>query len=127
MKPQPPISTLTDTPFPLPTLFRSPVPLGSVRHFSGVPKGFDQNGPLLRREALKYRHMSSPSLLALGHFASNLDAADMANGPCGTHRRAGTSLDRKSVVWGKRVSVRVDLGGRRIMKTKNKTTKETTE
>src|SRR3546814_10588523 len=30
-----------------------------------VPKGFDQNGPLLRREVSKYRHISSPSLLAL--------------------------------------------------------------
>src|SRR3546814_14273184 len=29
-------------------------------------------------------------------------------------------LDRKSVVWGKGVSVRVDLGGRRIIKKKNK-------
>src|SRR3546814_17837668 len=28
--------------------------------------------------------------------------------------------DRKSVVWGKSVSVRVDLGGRRIIKKKNK-------
>src|SRR3546814_17051545 len=30
-----------------------------------------------------------------------------------------TSEDRKSVVWGKSVSVRVDLGGRRIIKKKN--------
>src|SRR3546814_11447130 len=30
-------------------------------------------------------------------------------------------VDRKSVVWGKSVSVRVDLGGRRIIKKKNKT------
>src|SRR3546814_15162874 len=29
--------------------------------------------------------------------------------------------DRKSVVWGKSVSVRVDLGGRRIIKKKKKT------
>src|SRR3546814_12816136 len=28
----------------------------------------------------------------------------------------GLAVDRKSVVWGKSVSVRVDLGGRRIMK-----------
>src|SRR3546814_11354923 len=28
-------------------------------------------------------------------------------------------LDRKSVVWGKSVSVRVDLGGRRLIKKKN--------
>src|SRR3546814_18263201 len=31
-----------------------------------------------------------------------------------------TSLDRKSVVWGKSVSVRVDPGGRGIIKKKNK-------
>src|SRR3546814_15826310 len=30
------------------------------------------------------------------------------------------SKDRKSVVYGKRVSVRVDLGGRRIIKTKER-------
>src|SRR3546814_2902747 len=51
----------------------------------GVPKEFDQNGPLLRRDVLKYRHMSSPSLLALGHFASNLDDAAIEYGayrPC---------------------------------------------
>src|SRR3546814_9808759 len=29
---------------------------------------------------------------------------------------AGEGVDRKSVVWGKSVSVRVDLGGRRIIK-----------
>src|SRR3546814_5000848 len=33
--------------------------------------------------------------------------------------------DRKSVVWGKSVSVRLDLGGRRIIKTKN--TENTTQ
>src|SRR3546814_16981257 len=47
--------------------------------------------------------------------------------PCGSspdcrHRRSGPqypwSCDRKSVVWGKSVSVRVDLGGRRIIKKK---------
>src|SRR3546814_19273331 len=32
--------------------------------------------------------------------------------------RAGLPVDRQSVVWGKRVSVRVDLGGRRIMNKK---------
>src|SRR3546814_19874959 len=38
----------------------------------------------------------------------------------GLLRRIATKADRKSVVEGKRVSVRVDLGGRRIIK-KNKT------
>src|SRR3546814_20820273 len=30
------------------------------------------------------------------------------------------TIDRKSVVWGKSVSVRVDLGGRRIIKKQNR-------
>src|SRR3546814_198647 len=46
-----------------------------------VPKGFDQNGPLLRQEVSEYQHIPSPSLLALGHFASNLDAAVIEYGP----------------------------------------------
>src|SRR3546814_16700393 len=37
------------------------------------------------------------------------------------------AADRKSVVEGKSVSVRVDLGGRRIIKKKNKTTERRTE
>jgi hypothetical protein len=40
-----------------------------------VPSGFDQNGPSLRQEVLKYRHIPAPSFLALNHFASNLDDA----------------------------------------------------
>src|SRR3546814_14078102 len=34
----------------------------------------------------------------------------------------GRHQDRKSVVWGRSVSVRVDLGGRRIIKKKNQIT-----
>src|SRR3546814_16204404 len=34
--------------------------------------------------------------------------------------RCGAGGDRKSVVWGRRVSVRVDLGGRRIITKKKK-------
>src|SRR3546814_16604732 len=86
---RPPRSTRTDTLLPYTTLFRSAgkaVCLSkglSVRDGShlDVPKGFDQNGPLLRREVSKYRHISSPSLLALGHFASNLDDAGTVYGP----------------------------------------------
>src|SRR3546814_13872743 len=37
-------------------------------------------------------------------------------------RRGGLPADRKSVVTGKGVSVRVDLGGRRSIKKKKKTT-----
>ncbi|MXO66600.1 hypothetical protein [Altericroceibacterium endophyticum] len=39
----------------------------------GVAKRFGQNGPSLRQEALKYRHIPTPSFLTLSHFASNLD------------------------------------------------------
>src|SRR3546814_16604709 len=52
------------------------------------------------------------------------DAAASAAGVDGTRRGGGTGLaggDRKSVVWGTSVSVRVDLGGHRIIK-KNTTT-----
>ncbi|WP_142638511.1 hypothetical protein [Sphingomonas sp. IC081] len=54
-----------------------PSKVASVRNGShlGVPSGFDQNGPSLRQEALKYGHIPSPSFLALNHFASNLDDA----------------------------------------------------
>src|SRR3546814_15280113 len=41
-------------------------------------------------------------------------ASGRASGDRGDHRQ-----DRKSVVWGKSVSVRVDLGGRGIIKKKN--------
>ena len=40
-----------------------------------VPQGFAQNGPLLRQEASKYRHIPSPSFLALSHSDSNLEGA----------------------------------------------------
>src|SRR3546814_12926672 len=43
-------------------------------------------------------------------------------GLCG--RNASVNRDRKSVVWGKRVSVRVDLGGRSIIKKKQDKTNE---
>src|SRR3546814_12219024 len=37
-----------------------------------------------------------------------------------------TRIDRKSVVWGKRVAVRVDLGGRRSTENKKRTYKTNT-
>jgi hypothetical protein len=48
---------------------------------SGVPQGFDQNGPLLRQETWKYRHIPAASFLALSHFASNLEGAGIEYGP----------------------------------------------
>src|SRR3546814_15285220 len=48
-------------------------------------------------------------------------AASVASTPLGSPRpkRSGVLEARKSVVSGKRVSVRVDLGGRRILKENN--------
>ncbi|WP_395390906.1 hypothetical protein WBP07_10100 [Novosphingobium sp. BL-8A] len=53
----------------------SKVPLVRDGSHLGVPSGFDQNGPSLCQEALKYGHIPAPSFLALSHFASNLDGA----------------------------------------------------
>src|SRR3546814_15036628 len=83
----------------------------------------------------------SPALVTFitagdGDTAANLDAlvaggADvielgmpftdpMADGPAiqAANLRAASAGDRRSVVWGKRVSVRVGLGGGRLIKTK---------
>src|SRR3546814_13382777 len=44
------------------------------------------------------------------------------DGKAASRHRCTRSADRKSVVSGKSVSVRVDIGGRRILKKKKKTT-----
>src|SRR3546814_18532425 len=48
-----------------------------------------------------------------------------ANGADANPERGRRGTDRKSVVWGKSGYVRVDLGGRRILKKKQKITKHT--
>src|SRR3546814_11741167 len=50
-----------------------------------------------------------------GSLARRSSAASQRACTCSGSNRA---RDRKSVVWGKSVSVRVDLGGRRIIKKK---------
>src|SRR3546814_17800355 len=47
-------------------------------------------------------------------------AAGQASATDDRDARAATAADRTSVVWGKSVSVRVDLGGRRMIKKKNR-------
>src|SRR3546814_16693036 len=137
---QPPRSTRTDTLFPYTTLFRSAVlgararragtpavaraarrvphvPAGRQRvHLVGLPEG---------RLPPQYRAAHRP--LAAVHAAgrarprrdrrSGTEPAGAAIGSCAVDRR-----DRKRVVWGKRVYVRVDIGVRRIItqKTQNK-------
>src|SRR3546814_16698721 len=60
-------------------------------------------------------------------FAAEAPTATIAEGRIGGAWEDGQRVfrgipyaDRKSVVWGKSVSVRVDLGGRRIIKKKKK-------
>src|SRR3546814_13701090 len=53
------------------------------------------------------------------HRVGQLDFADRA-----LFLRFQDAQDRKSVVWGKRVSVRVDLGGSRIIKKKKAQSKQ---
>src|SRR3546814_11506526 len=120
---RPPRSTRTDTLFPYTTLFRS----GAVGRLDldlvidlDADAGLLQ-GPLRRRDGLHLgdprigverdpRHAERPGIVA--------DLAERADAELDLRRLDGkgaiAALDRKSVVWGKCVSVRVDLGGRRI-------------
>src|SRR3546814_14232389 len=75
--------------------------------------------------------MSSPVNEAEAHRASvrgharivdAIEAGDGARAADAMREIIGHGLDRKSVVEGKSVSVRVDLGGRRIIKKKSNTT-----
>src|SRR3546814_17224204 len=69
-----------------------------------------------RAEEREQRRRSARSGVRV--VARGLRSADAVHGG----EAGGRRPDRKSVVWGKSVSVRVDLGGRRIIKKKKKTT-----
>src|SRR3546814_11539103 len=77
-------------------------------------------GPLVDRlglldEGEDVAHAQDPSGEAVG--VEQVEVVELLAGG-----GEGDGLDRKSVVSGKSVSVRVDLGGRRIIKKKKKTT-----
>src|SRR3546814_17345764 len=93
----PPSSTRTDTLFPYTTLFRSAVACQAQR--SGeAPFGAELIAAIGEEIAAR--------VTLAGQFA-------------GGARYSAAVRDRRSVGMGKSVSVRVDLGGRRILKTKN--------
>src|SRR3546814_11800842 len=121
----PPISTRTDTLFPYTTLFRSEIrPLlparrlwvdgrcsgASGRRLCARLHGGHCDWWLLR---VAVQSLEEPPAQGRWHRYEPVgaDRADRLN---------GAGLDRKSVVWGKSVSVRVDLGWRRINKKKTK-------
>src|SRR3546814_20820414 len=105
---RPPRSTRTDTLFPNTTLFRSLRLVGQAVLL--VEYWRCNRCPEYPRPSARLRHT---------HYfdQGSLQSARRA------HRKAGPlhrdRSDRKSVVSGKSVSVRVDLGGRRIIKKKN--------
>src|SRR3546814_14820390 len=113
---RPPRSTRTDTLFPYTTLFRSIL--------EAVPRR-QSLFPALRR----LRLLPPPTAL----YVRKVRLAGIL---LGTQQWQGHAVfldryppgpppgDRKSVVQGKSVSVRVDIGGRRIIKKKNRTTKK---
>src|SRR3546814_17173655 len=71
------------------------------------------NTPLSSRGlALRCSH------IPVAHFKVVIPAKRATRARAGTHGRGGAPGDRKSGVEGKRVSVRVDFGGRRIIKKK---------
>src|SRR3546814_18345243 len=109
---RPPRSTRTDTLFPYTTLFRSDrmgAPRGGGRpQTAGRRARTDRAG--LHPCAHRGGRSALPSEFGPRHTRRNGGRRD--------RRRAGgtaRSRDRKSVVEGKSVSVRVDLGGRRLI------------
>src|SRR3546814_12471757 len=128
---RPPRSTRTDTLFPYTTLFRSLVALGSLvaegtaADIDDVRIGgadmLDIDLQLLSRRGEVVGQEDVGGLRDLieelaPFFGRDVDA-DAALAAIGVlHQRR----DRKSVVLGESVSVRVELGGRRIIKKKKK-------
>src|SRR3546814_16915244 len=108
---RPPRSTRTDTLFPYTTLFRSkprPVPAGAHLGATGIPPvKRSRPGALLQRRPLT-------SAAAAPARRGRRCARAARPRPRLTLLRPG-GRDRKSVVEGKRVSTRVDHGGRRII------------
>src|SRR3546814_13963702 len=107
---RPPRSTRTDTLFPYTTLFRSgnealePLVTDRARRAIGFGqrRGYSQLVAHEQRQRFEHHPDVAPA------------RADFPRDP--VEPRLQKIVDRKSVVEGKSVSVRVDLGGRRILK-----------
>src|SRR3546814_16977876 len=118
---RPPRSTRTAPLFPYTTLFRS-VAIGARRPGERDDHRQSEAGEEDDEHAIHE-----------GHGVERGDPAPFGREPeneAEQHRGNGTDErprfgDRKSVVWGKSVSVRVDLGGRRIIKNKKQSRRET--
>src|SRR3546814_15882450 len=121
---RPPRSTRTDTLFPYTTLFRSRpgVEVHGAHHraLSQRPVKLCAEGPhSALREAASLEESSSQPAEGRSVQARIYEAQSQWRGSDSRPRRPGCE-DRKGVVSGKSVSVRVDHGGRRIIKKKKK-------
>src|SRR3546814_11333413 len=120
---RPPRSTRTDTLFPYTTLFRSDE--GRRRRGVGGPRRHPDRRVRLRLEhAGRGRDPQAPRAERQGprrHLPRRQHGAHPAQQHRSLERGGG---DRKSVVEGKSVSVRVRLGGRRTIKKKKKKKKQ---
>src|SRR3546814_14256553 len=106
---RPPRSTRTDTLLPYTTLFRSII--GYYDERSGERAPADVDGIPIRGKLVD---------LVNDIRAGQIDQVIVALPWAAEGRLQEVVGDRKSVVLGKSVSVRVDLGGRRIIKKKKK-------
>src|SRR3546814_20372842 len=108
MRLRPPRSTRTDTLFPYTTLFRSPEArqVGEVVVDSGL------------EDSLGGRLGEGRGVAAVGAQRHRGEAQEAEQDPQDAHGGSLGAIDRKSVVSGKSVLVRVDLGGVRFRKTK---------
>src|SRR3546814_14402065 len=110
---RPPISTRTDTLFPYTTLFRSHLQLGILHHALDALRSLQGSRPLEERIA---------RIRASGRCRTeDKQPCRRRSWPERPRRRQHPS-DRKSVVSGQSGSVRVALGGRRIITNHNLST-----
>src|SRR3546814_12209482 len=120
---RPPISTRTYTLLPYTTLFRS---YSSTRvekspwHINSIPSMFGMCILYVRRGFREHEGGYDEQQDADSDRPDRRRPDGHAARP---QRHRECSLDRKSVVQGQSVSVRVDLGGRRIIKNKQKQNK----
>src|SRR3546814_15649235 len=114
---RPPRSTRTDTLFPYTTLFRSLASFFqgaclSLSHLDGSLLGLSLGAQWLmparsRRAMTAYISLARISMACCGVFSAVIAVATFFHHNC---------ADRNSLEYGKSVSVRVDLGGSRIIK-----------
>src|SRR3546814_17684666 len=127
---RPPVSTRTYTLFPYATLFRSQ-PLAAVYIIAILAAvavacrpadHLDQLRPLVAEQRVIFGAQRGIARRADDVRLVPRHAALTPACACRGRSSAGPApADRKSVVWGKSVEVRVDLGGRRLIKKKKKT------